>query len=96
MQSLETMEDARAIASRVLAGDIQANMGCTMIAAVSENLGMPRELMAFDLLFHEQSGHEHLGITAESCVPGILTACNELLADRSNNSFKPKPLRGSA
>ena len=53
MQSLETMEDARAITSRVLAGDIQANMGCTMIAAVSENLGMPRELLAFDLLFHE-------------------------------------------
>ena len=96
MQSLETMEDARAIASRVLAGDIQANMGCTLIAAVSENLGMPGELMAFDLLFHEQYGHEHLGITAESCVPDILTVCSDLLADRPNNSFKPKPLRGSA
>jgi hypothetical protein len=80
MQSLETMADARVVATRVLAGDIDPNHGCNMIAAVGENLGLPKELGMFALLAHEQSGHESLGMTAESCVPDILAACRELLS----------------
>jgi hypothetical protein len=79
MLSLETMADALSIATRVLSGEIDPNMGCNMIAAVAENLDSPTELLAFELLAHEQSGHEDLGITAQSCVPDILVACRELL-----------------
>jgi hypothetical protein len=74
------MEDARSVATRVIAGEIQPNLGYNMIAAIAENLDNPRELMGFKLLAHEQSGHENLGITAESCIPDILKACHELLA----------------
>ena len=80
MLSLEKMEDALSIASRVLTGEIDPNLGCYMIAAVAENLDSPKELLVFKLLAHEQSGHEHLGITAQSCVPDILAACRELIA----------------
>ena len=80
MQSLENMEDALSVAARIVAGEMDANLGCNMIAAVAENLDSPRDLLVFELLAHEQSGHEHLGITAQSCIPGIMAACYELLA----------------
>jgi hypothetical protein len=79
MRKLEALEDAVSVAAQVLAGEVQPNLGCTMIAAVSENLKSPKDLLIFQLLAHEQYEHEHLGITADSCVPDILEACRSLL-----------------
>ena len=81
MQNFESMEDAVRVASEVLAGDMDPNLGCGLIAGIGRKLKYPSELAAFLLLDHEQYGHEGLGITAESCVPAILEACRELLTN---------------
>lgn len=80
MQNFETMEDAVKVAKQVLAGEIEPNMGCGLIAAIGEKINHPSTLLVFTLLAHEQCGHESLGIAAESCVPDILEACRELVA----------------
>jgi len=80
VQSFESMEDARRVATQILGGEIDPNLGCGLIAAIGEKLNYPKELSMFLLLGHEQHGHEGLGITAESCLPDILAACRELLA----------------
>ncbi|MGX5730603.1 hypothetical protein ACWKWK_08715 [Pseudoxanthomonas beigongshangi] len=90
------MDDALRVARQVLAGEIDPNLGCGLIAGVGEKLRFPDALDTFFLLDHEQYGHEDLGITAESCVPDILEPAVRFSQRRPNNSFKPKPLRGSA
>ncbi|MDR1888654.1 MAG: hypothetical protein LBQ81_04655 [Zoogloeaceae bacterium] len=80
MHNLESMNDAVRVAQQILAGKIDPNLGCGLIANIGEKLNYPSELAVFMLLGHEQYGHEGLGITAESCVPNILDACRELLA----------------
>ena len=74
------MDDALRVARQVLAGEIDPNLGCGLIAGIGEKLRFPDALDTFLLLGHEQYGHEGLGITAESCVPDILEACRALLA----------------
>ena len=74
------MEDARRVATQILGGDVDPNLGCGLIAGIGEKLDYPNQLGMFLLLGHEQHGHEGLGITAESRVPAILAACRELLA----------------
>jgi len=80
MQSFESMDDALRVARQALAGEIDPNLGCGLIAGIGEKLRFPDALDTFLLLGHEQYGHEGLGITAESCVPDILEACRALLA----------------
>jgi hypothetical protein len=80
MQNFETMQDAVTVARQVLAGEIDPNLGCGLIAEIGEKNNHARPLLAFTLLSHEQHGHEGLGITPESCVPDILEACGELVA----------------
>ena len=75
----ETMEDARRVAREVLAGKMDPNLVCGLIRGIAQGTNYPSELGTFLLLGHEQYDHEHLGITAESCVPEILEACRELL-----------------
>ncbi|MGO4551880.1 hypothetical protein AB4059_12340 [Lysobacter sp. 2RAF19] len=76
------MEDAVRIAGQILAGVMEPNLGCGLIAGIGQKLGLPPELDKFMVLDHEQHGHEGLGMTAESCVPQILEACRELTAPR--------------
>jgi len=80
MQNFETMHDAVRVARQVLSRDMDANLGCGLIAAIAEKINYPTVLLGFTLLSHEQYGHERLGTTAESCVPDILEACRELVA----------------
>ncbi len=80
MRHFETMQDAVSVARLILAGEIEPNVGCGLIAAIGERIGYPSALLSFTLLGHEQFGHEGLGITAEACVPHILEACHELVA----------------
>ena len=65
MQNFETMQDAVTIARKVLAGEIDPNLGCGLIAAIGEKINHPSVLLALTLLSHEQYGHEGLGITPE-------------------------------
>jgi hypothetical protein len=80
MQNFESREDAVRVARQILAGEIDPNLGCGLIAGIGEKLNFPSEFGMFILLGHEQYGHEGLGITTESCIPDILEACRELLA----------------
>jgi hypothetical protein len=80
MQRFETIDDAVRVAGQVLAGEMDPNLGCGLIRGIAQGTNFPDELDMFVLLGHEQYDHEHLGITAESCVPDILAACRELLA----------------
>jgi hypothetical protein len=82
MQYYEAMAEAVRIANQVLAGELDPNHGCSMIAGIGEDLDYPEALSAFFLLSHEQYDHEHLGITAESCIPDLLDACRELVITR--------------
>ncbi|HZX77147.1 hypothetical protein [Lysobacter sp.] len=80
MQNYETIADALTVARQVLAGEIDPNLGCGLIATIGQKQRYPDELALFELLSHEQYGHEELGITVKSCVPDILEACRSLLA----------------
>ena len=66
------------IARRVVAGRVNPNDACSLLAEVSDSLPGVKELHAFELLAHEQHGHEHLGITAESCAVEIIEECRQL------------------
>ncbi|WP_166213190.1 hypothetical protein [Cognatiluteimonas telluris] len=80
MQTFESINDAVRVARQVLAGEIDPNLGCGLIAGIAEKINFPSSLSTFLLLGHEQYGHEDLGINAESCVPEIMEACRELVA----------------
>jgi hypothetical protein len=70
---------AKIIASQILSGEIQPNEGCNLIGEINHYLGWLDELSDFGSLAHNQSGHEHIGITRESVVPEIYSAAKELL-----------------
>ena len=69
---------ARHIAKAIIAGTVDANHGCGRIAEINHELGWPDELSAFGALAHEQSGHENLGITAETVRPAIIEEARRL------------------
>ncbi len=73
------LDTAFRIARGVLAGSVPPNKGCAQIGQICQELKYPPELGLFALLAHEQMDHEHLGITAESCIPDILEACEALV-----------------
>jgi hypothetical protein len=83
MHELESIDDAVRVARQVLAGDVTPNSGCEMIYRLAQAINYPSELGMFLLLGHEQYDHEHLGITAESCIPDILEACRELIGQQA-------------
>lgn len=63
MKSYETMEDARRVASEVLAGAMDPYLGCGLIGAIGGKLNHHADLMEFVHLAHLQEGHEHVGFT---------------------------------
>jgi len=75
----ETLSDARRVAAQVLGGSQDPYLGCGLIAAISNKLGSPKQLQMFELLNHEQSGHEHLGLHRQDLRSEIIAACNSLL-----------------
>jgi hypothetical protein len=83
MQEFESLSDAVRVAEQVLAGTLDPNLGCGLIAGIGHKLNYPTALMPFTLLGHDQTGHEHLGISAESCLPDILAACRQLVSGQA-------------
>jgi len=78
-KSILLIHRAKFLAIAILAGDISPNEGCRRIGEINLQLGWPEELAEFGLLAHEQTGHEDLGITAESLQPEIREATGRLL-----------------
>jgi len=74
-----SFEEAIQIAKAILNGEMDPNKGCTKLSEVNEKLDWPDDLSIFGLLAHEQYNHEHLGITAENCVPNIIEECKKLV-----------------
>lgn len=70
---------AKNIAENIISGKIDPNIGCLKIGELNQELGWPQELSGFDLLAHEQTDHEHIGITRASIIPDILKEANTLL-----------------
>ena len=82
----ELFAQAVEIARRIVAGEVDPNAGCAEIGKINDALIWPEELGALGLLAHEQTGHENLGITAENCVPDILTEAKELVEQHSQQA----------
>ncbi|MGI2142625.1 hypothetical protein RA178_09725 [Shewanella oncorhynchi] len=82
-EKIEMLADAVSIAKKILAGDIDPNLGCAKLGEINRDLDWPTELAAFGLLAHEQYDHENIGITVESCVPEIIDECTKLVASHS-------------
>ena len=85
------MQEAVAVAGRVVAGELEPSLGCSMIGEINHELDWPADLSALGMLAHEQTGHEHVGITSESCVPEIITECEKLVAYAANHSVRDFP-----
>jgi hypothetical protein len=79
-QSVPLLQGCGEIARRIIAGRVNPNDACTLLAEVSESLNSPDELWAFETLAHEQYGHEHIGITAESCAAEIIEECHRIVS----------------
>ena len=75
----DSMADARRVAAEIVNRSMEPSLGCSLIASISSKLASPSELQPFELLAHEQSGHEHIGIHPTELVPLIFQACHELL-----------------
>jgi hypothetical protein len=83
LKSYETVEDACSIAADVLAGSVDPNTGCALIASIAAKLNYPPDLEPFAAIAHDQEGHEAFGITAESCINDIVHACGCLIAGQA-------------
>ena len=79
MQTYNSMEDALLVANAILAGNLDPNLGCGLIAEVSRKLEFPGSLEQFALLAIEQDDNVPLGISAKACVPEIMAACRQLI-----------------
>ena len=86
MGTYETVEDACSVATDVLAGSIDPNAGCALIASIAAKMNYPPALEPFAAIAHDQEGHETFGITAESCIDDIVHACRRLIADQSGGA----------
>lgn len=81
MRTYETLDDAKLLAQDVLKKSLDANVGCALIASIAAKLRYPEPLAAFAALAHDQSGHEHVGISKADCVDDILDACRAFLGN---------------
>lgn len=86
---------ARLIAKGILNGLIQPNEGCARIGEINQLLCLPDELARFGALAHEQTGHEHIGITKQATVPEIMSAAQALVDLELSLGWKAKTKGGS-
>ena len=82
----ELFAQAVEIARRIVAGEVAPNAGCAEIGRINDELIWPEGLGALGLLAHEQTGHEHLGMTAEKCVPDIMEEARKLVETHSQQA----------
>jgi len=89
------------VANDIISGEIQPNLGCALIDDISNPFifGGPHEnetdqMWEFHFLAHDQTGHEHLVITAENIIPYIMEAANKLLKELSEFDLSLQPIVG--
>jgi len=75
----EIIRKALNIAKGILSNETDPNIGCGLISELSQENNSPSELQIFELLAHEQYGHEHIGITAGNTEPQIIEECKKLV-----------------
>jgi len=73
------IDKAIQIAVKIIENKINPNIGCDEISEISRENDSPDELQIFELLSHEQYGHENIGITAENTQPQIVKECEILV-----------------
>jgi hypothetical protein len=78
--SLPMRRGCSEIARRIIAGRVDPNDACALLAEISASLRGPNELSVFEVLAHEQYGHEPLGFTAQSCAAQIIEEARRLVA----------------
>lgn len=82
----EVLLEAKALARRVLSGDLSPGEGCAWIAELCELNDWPEPLVPFSALAHEQDGHDALGFNRENTVPLVLTECRRLLGEAEDEA----------
>lgn len=80
-----TLHDVKFFAHDILAKTLDANTGCAQSSSIATKPEYPVVLEVFPALAHDQSGHEHVGISSGDCVDDIFEACRMLLNDSSND-----------
>jgi hypothetical protein len=77
------IKEAIGIGKSIISKEINPNTGCAQLSELSQENNSPSELQIFELLAHEQYGHEHIGITAENTIPQIIEECENLVNKNS-------------
>lgn len=67
-------------AQQILNGELDPNRGCVLIADIGRQLKSPKEFDVFEMLAHDQHGHDEFGIHAKDCVREILEECRVLVS----------------
>jgi len=85
--------EARLLAIEIVEHNIQPNKGAAKIGELCAALDWPKELGEIHLVAHEQTGHEKLGITAESVIPDIFVAAKNIMNMDFRDKFELKKLK---
>jgi len=72
-------KEAIRVAKGIISKEINPNNGCAQLSELSQENNSPDELQIFELLAHEQYGHEHIGITAEDTALQITEECENFV-----------------
>ena len=67
------------IAEKIINKEIDINLGCSVLSEISQKSGSPQNLAVFELLAHEQSNHENIGITNNNIQPSIIKEARILI-----------------
>lgn len=81
--NMDITKKAVGVAKEILEEKVSPNDGCALLSELSQNNNSPENLQIFELLAHEQYGHEHIGITAENTKPQIIEECKLLVIKNS-------------
>ncbi len=80
MKTTDNFEDlAKQIARQVIDGSMSPDDGCVALATLCQQNNWPDSLTVFDLLAHEQTGHEQFGFDKDNTAPLIVEECRKLL-----------------
>ena len=82
----QLLHKALEIARRIVDGEMNPNDGCTELSDISIQIDGGYHLGIFELLSHDQYGHESLGFDAKNTTPEIIQECQNLLSTHSHKT----------
>lgn len=90
-----TAKKAEDIANEILEEKISPFDGCVLLSELSQKNNSPENLQIFELLAHEQYGHEHVSISPENTKIEIVEECKRLVNDQifeqNTHKFELRP-----